>query len=77
MRDPIPEKLRQGQVCQPQKSKTINLIITLIEILNPTGSATSSCLCNAGKLGDDEGDVKEKEQIPRRNLDHITFNDCG
>ena len=30
-----------------------------------------------GKTGDNEGDVKEKEQRPRRNLDHITCNDCG
>ena len=30
-----------------------------------------------GKTGDDEGDRKEKEQRPRRNLDHITCNDCG
>ena len=30
-----------------------------------------------GKTGDDEGNRKEKEQIPRRNLDHITCNDCG
>ena len=30
-----------------------------------------------GKTGDNEGDRKEKEQRPRRNLDHITCNDCG
>ena len=30
-----------------------------------------------GKTGDDEGDAKEKEQIPRRNLDHITCNEYG
>ena len=30
-----------------------------------------------GKTGDDEGDGKEKEQIPRRNLDHINCNNCG
>ena len=30
-----------------------------------------------GKTGDDEGDGKEKDQRPRRNLDHITCNDCG
>ena len=29
------------------------------------------------RTGDDEGDRKEKEQRPRRNLDHITCNDCG
>ena len=30
-----------------------------------------------GKTGDDEGNRKEKDQRPRRNLDHITCNDCG
>ena len=30
-----------------------------------------------GKTGDDEGNGKEKEQIPRRNLDHIACNECG
>ena len=30
-----------------------------------------------GKNGDDEGDGKEKRLRPRRNLDHITYNDCG
>ena len=29
------------------------------------------------KTGYDEGDEKEKEQRPRRNLDHITCNKCG
>ena len=30
-----------------------------------------------GKTGGDEDDGKEKKQIPKRNLDHITCNDCG
>ena len=30
-----------------------------------------------GKTGEDEGGGKDKEQIPRRNLDHITCNNCG
>ena len=30
-----------------------------------------------GKTGDDEGDGKEKEQRPRRNVDNITCNNCG
>ena len=30
-----------------------------------------------GKTGDDEGDRKEKEERPRRNLYHITCNYCG
>ena len=30
-----------------------------------------------GKTGDDEFNVKEKEQRSRRNIDHITCNDCG
>ena len=29
-----------------------------------------------GKTGDDEGDGKKKEHRPRRNLEHITCNDC-
>ena len=29
-----------------------------------------------GKTGDNEGDGKEKEERPMRNLDHITCNDC-
>ena len=29
-----------------------------------------------GKTGDDKGDGKGKEQRPRRNLDHITCNNC-
>ena len=28
------------------------------------------------KTGGDEGDGKENEQIPRRNLDHITYKEC-
>ena len=30
-----------------------------------------------GKTGDDEGNGKDKDQRPRRNMDHITCNDCG
>ena len=30
-----------------------------------------------GKTEDDKGDGREKVQIPRRNLNHITCNDCG
>ena len=30
-----------------------------------------------GKTGDDEGDGKQKDQIPRKNLDHIPCNNCG
>ena len=29
-----------------------------------------------GKTGDDEGKGKEKDHRPRRNLDHITCNNC-
>ena len=29
------------------------------------------------KTGDGEVDGKEKEQIPRRNLDHINCSECG
>ena len=31
----------------------------------------------SGKTGDNKGEGKEKQQRPRRNLDHITCNDCG
>ena len=31
----------------------------------------------SGKPGNKKGDGKEKDQIPRRNMDHITCNDCG
>ena len=30
-----------------------------------------------GKTGNDKGDGKEKEQRPKKNLDHITCNDYG
>ena len=30
-----------------------------------------------GKTGYNEGDGKEKDKIPRRNLDQIICNDCG
>ena len=30
-----------------------------------------------GKIGDEKGNIKEKEQRPRRNMGHITCNDCG
>ena len=29
------------------------------------------------KTGDNEGDGNEKEQRPRRNLDHNICNECG
>ena len=29
------------------------------------------------KNGDDEGEGKEKEERPKRNLDHVTCNDYG
>ena len=44
--------------------KTISLIITLIEILNPTGSATSSCLRNLGKLGTTKATEKRRSRDP-------------
>ena len=40
-------------------------------------SSNQLMFAQRGKTGDDEGDGKEKDQIPRRNLDHITCNDCG
>ena len=30
-----------------------------------------------GKTGDDEGETKEDKRNPQRNLEHITWNDCG
>ena len=30
-----------------------------------------------GKTGDYEGEVKEEKKKSQRNLDHITWNDCG
>ena len=50
---------------------------------NSNGNSQSNRVINQlifvqrGKTGYDEGDGKEKDQIPRRNLDHITCNDCG
>ena len=46
---------------------------------NPQSNRVSNQLMfvQHGKTGDDEGDGKEKEKRPRRNLDHITCNDCG
>ena len=29
-----------------------------------------------GKTEDDEGGGKEKEQRPKENMDHITYNNC-
>ena len=34
-------------------------------------------LSQSGKTGDDEGVVKEKDQRPKINLDHITCKYCG
>ena len=46
---------------------------------NPQSNRVSKQLMFAqhGKNGDDEGNGKDKEQRPRRNLDHITCNNCG
>ena len=41
------------------------------------GVSNQLMFAQRGKTGDNKGDGKEKEQIPRRNLDHITCNDCG
>ena len=30
-----------------------------------------------GKTGDDDGEIKDKNQKHQRNLDRITSNDCG
>ena len=38
--------------------------MTLIENINPTRSATSSCLCNAGKLGTTKATEKKRSRDP-------------
>ena len=43
----------------------------------PNGVSNHIMFAQHGKTGDDKGDGKEKKQRPRRNLDHITCNDCG
>ena len=42
-----------------------------------SGVSNQLMFAQRGKTGDGEGDGKDKEQRPRRNLDHITRNDCG
>ena len=41
------------------------------------GVSNQLMFAQSGKTRDNKGDVKEKEQRPRRNMDHITCNDCG
>ena len=41
------------------------------------GVSNQLMFAQRGKTGDDKGDRKEKDQRPRRNMDHITCNDCG
>ena len=41
------------------------------------GISNQLMFVHRGKTGYDEGNGKEKDQRPRRNLDHITCNDCG
>ena len=41
------------------------------------GVSNQLMFAQRGKNGDNEGNRKDKEQRPRRNLDHITCNDCG
>ena len=43
----------------------------------PNGVSNQLMFAQRGKTGDNGGDRKEKEQRPRRNLDHITCNNCG
>ena len=43
----------------------------------PNGVINHIMFVQHGKTGDDEGDGKEKELIPRSNMDHITCNNCG
>ena len=41
------------------------------------GVSNQLMFAQRGKTGDDEGDGKYKEQIPRRNMGHINCNNCG
>ena len=41
------------------------------------GFSNQLMFAQRGKTGGDEGEGKEKEQRPRRNMDHITWNDYG
>ena len=41
------------------------------------GISNQLILVQRRKIGDNGGDRKEKEQRPRRKMDHITCNDCG
>ena len=41
------------------------------------GVSNQLMFAQSGKTGKNEGDGKEKEQRPRRNMNHITCNDCG
>ena len=41
------------------------------------GVSNQLMFAQRGKTGDDEGGRKEKEHRPRRNMDHVTCNECG
>ena len=41
------------------------------------GVSNQLMFAHRGKTGDDEGETKDNKQDPRRNLDHITCNNCG
>ena len=41
------------------------------------GVSNQLMFAQQGNTGYNEGNKKEKEQRPRRNMDHITCNDCG
>ena len=42
----------------------------------PNGVKNQLMFEQHGKTGDNKGNGKDKEQRPRRNMDHITCNDC-
>ena len=48
----------------------------MILIGNPNPNVSNKVVfTQCGKNGDDEGETKDEKQKPRRNLDHITWND--
>ena len=40
------------------------------------GVSNQLMFAQRGKIGEDKGNMKDKEQRPRRNMDHINFNYC-
>ena len=77
--DYVLNKAEYPRMVTPVHSLLLNYQPNYNSHINPQSNGVSNQLMFAqhGKTGDDKGDRKEKEKIPRRNLDHITCNDCG